>query len=355
LAIWQEPFAAFLHEATGLGAWLKSWFVAPDLASKVARALAVFASEATPTRFAEFMNALFSFVKVSKVRVWMIVDEAPEYDSRFAILWPQAQAVDVFRFVLTGSVGIASFSTKQGLSQWTWDMPVFIPVEVGAFALKLVDALDLDRKVLVDAFGLSTDVDETTVASLLGERLEELFGGVLGLTAECLLGMKKGQTLVEFALKLKGSGKGGVAWAMTKAIKDNGYSSLKALSIDWYNEFNSRENDWAILRDAGLCGSGAPRGVILRFGLGKIGLYLQTARETPCCTSCKTSRTCFPATTLASRATCWNWRPFSNGSEERRYARCCSRWRTARGYQNLLRSSWEAEACPLSGPTATAI
>jgi hypothetical protein len=154
LAIWQEPFAAYLHEATGLGAWLKSWFVAPDLASKVARALAVFASEATPIRFAEFMNALFSFAKVSKVRVWMIVDEAPKYDSRFAILWPQEQAVDVFRFVLTGSVGIANFTTKQGLSQRTWDVPVFTPVEVGAFALKLADALDLDRKVLVDAFGL---------------------------------------------------------------------------------------------------------------------------------------------------------------------------------------------------------
>eukprot|EP00978_Attheya_sp_CCMP212_P024947 scaffold79290_cov41-Attheya_sp.AAC.3 len=65
----------------------------------------------------------------------------------------------------------------------------------------------------------------------LGNRLEELFGGVLGHTAECLLGIKQGQTLADFALKLKGGSKGGVLCAFNATSKARGLS-LEALCKD---------------------------------------------------------------------------------------------------------------------------
>eukprot|EP00978_Attheya_sp_CCMP212_P024948 scaffold79290_cov41-Attheya_sp.AAC.4 len=149
LAEWKGPFVAFLrkYEATGLGAWTKSWFVAQDPvaveASKAARALDVFATEGAPTHFMEFQIALFNFVKASKMRVWMIVDKAIKYDSRFKIPWPQEQETDFFHFIMTGSIGIHDFVSMHGLSSWVWDLPVFTPQEAAAFALKLATALEL--------------------------------------------------------------------------------------------------------------------------------------------------------------------------------------------------------------------
>jgi hypothetical protein len=54
-------------------------------ASKAARALAFFATEGTPTRFMEHQIVLLNFVKASKMRMWMIVDEAVKYTSHFKI------------------------------------------------------------------------------------------------------------------------------------------------------------------------------------------------------------------------------------------------------------------------------
>ena len=52
---------------------------------------------------------------------------------------------------------------------------------------------------------------------------------------------------------------------MRKVIKDSAehqHISKEALVKDWINEVQSNENNWDCLRDAGLCGSSPPRGVI---------------------------------------------------------------------------------------------
>jgi hypothetical protein len=64
-----------------------------------------------------------------------------------------------------------------------------------------------------------------------------------------------------------------VEYAMQTTRKTTKYSSLKALCEDWFNKIKSFDNDWGFLRNAGLCGSGPPRGVILRFVLEHIGTY----------------------------------------------------------------------------------
>jgi len=95
---------------------------------------------------------------------------------------------------------------------------------------------------------------------------------VPGYTAELLMGLKKGKTLADYAVQLKcGKSDSSVLGAMKVAA--GGVQFLKALCEAWFNEINSRDNTWSFLCDAGLCGSGPPRGVILRFVLELIDVY----------------------------------------------------------------------------------
>jgi hypothetical protein len=283
LTIWRGQLETFLDKQTD-----------HDTVKEVKEKLDEFAKNANSINFKGFRKVLSKFVKKESVRVWLIVDETAKYHDMFDIPWPTGQGRDLFHFVLTGSKGISSFVGKRSLKAWVWDLPVFSPNETAVFAVKLAQALELPLEDLYDALGVKVetkkggkeekqagsdgaddDVDahaDEKYAELyenLGARLEELFGGVLGYTAECLLGLKKGESLTDYALQLKSSGSdSSVLGAMKAAAK--GDHNLEALCKAWFNLINRRDSDWGFLRDAGLCGSGAPRGVILRFVLENI-------------------------------------------------------------------------------------
>jgi hypothetical protein len=151
------------------------------------------------------------------------------------------------------------------LEKWVWDLPLMSGDEAATFAMELVAAKH--GKVEVDLWealsikkpdGDDEVVNENLAKMNLAEKLDELFGGVPGYTAELVQELCQGATLSSYLLTLSAR----VRSIIVKASKEGGFSSPEALATNWLIDLRSPENTWACIRDAGLCGSGPPRGVI---------------------------------------------------------------------------------------------
>jgi hypothetical protein len=290
LNVWGKQFTAFLQNKG-------------EEATDVQTKLEAFSNSPTPMAFKLFIKTLTTFTKDNGGRVWMMADEAAKYDTRFRIPWPQEQKADVFHFVFTGSKGIASFVTNRSLHKWVWDLPVFSVEEVATHALQLCILLKLSVRRLLDELGVkemvalssssssssslaAAEPDDNNIEHVtqetsesLGERLEELFGGVMGYTVECILALNKGESLGAFLAQLK-SGKSSSSVLGVMIVAANGIHNLESLCKAWFNLMKSPNNSWGFLCDVGLCDSGAPRGVILRYVIELIGYcYLPPTTE----------------------------------------------------------------------------
>ena len=241
---WQPELVTFLGQKEG--------------APAVVKALVEFAKTGLPDDFELFHDALYDFIHTSKSRVWLIVDEAASEElEKFRAYFPEEQERDVFHCVLTGSVGIASFVDKRHLEKWTWDLPLLTPSVAAEFAVAALAAKGANTVDLWSALGIKKPDDNAAAMENLGDQLHELFGGVAGYTAELVLALTKGETLSSFSLQLSAR----VRSIIVKASEKKAISP-EALARYWLAEIRSPENMWACVRDAGLCGSEAPRGVI---------------------------------------------------------------------------------------------
>jgi hypothetical protein len=134
---WQKELVAFLGQK--------------QCAETVNKALAQFADDGKPGSFRDFFVVLEDFTENTEARVWMIVDEAAtEEISSFPIVLPKDQDPSNFHFVLTGSVGIARFTSDRHLDKAVWDLPLFSPSEAATLAEKLHAALPKLEGVDVD-------------------------------------------------------------------------------------------------------------------------------------------------------------------------------------------------------------
>lgn len=113
----------------------------------------------------------------TKARVWVIADEATNFDTRFGVPWPEEREDDDFHFILTGSMGIATFVHKRHLEKCVWDLPLLSATASANFACKLAVELDLDLVKLYEIFNVKLAPADTR-NERLGERLVETFGGV---------------------------------------------------------------------------------------------------------------------------------------------------------------------------------
>ena len=132
------------------------------------------------------------------------------------------------------------------MKKHVFDLPLFTKDECLTFASRLCSNLKIN---LEDALGVPSDG--------IDDWLEERFGGVVGYIAEVCLEVAIGNTVSHYIKELSGR----VREVIINTAERRGLSN-EALSKDWLNEIQSNENNWDCLRDAGLCGSSSPRGVI---------------------------------------------------------------------------------------------
>ena len=216
---------------------------------------------------------LLERLRHTDVRVWMIVDEAAADQIQQQIPWvlPEDQKVALFNFIITGSVGIATLVSKRHLGKWCWDLPMFTPAEASRFAVDLHAALEVGDD-LWEALGIKKTADDTANMGNLGETLEELFGGVPGYTAELLLALKNGEALSQYVKVLSDRVRAIIVEATARRS-----ITAKELSEEWLNEMRVGDNNWAAVRDSGLCGSNPPRGVIFSKMLQWLFVYAPEA------------------------------------------------------------------------------
>jgi hypothetical protein len=254
--VWQEKLVAFLGEKEG--------------AEAVVTALSTFRDDGLPGDFEMFHDALRDFTRATGARVWLIVDEAASEELKtFRSYMPEEQEPDIFHSIITGSVGIASFVSDRHLEKWTWDLPLFAPLEAAQLATKLLTAKQSDNDVdMWDALGIKKSENNATANQDLGDALEELFGGVAGYTAELVLALVEGETLSAYVLKLSTR----VNAIIVKASEKKSISP-EALAKFWLDQMRATDNTWSCVRDAGLCGTEAPRGVIFSLMLKWLLIY----------------------------------------------------------------------------------
>jgi hypothetical protein len=212
----------------------------------VQSSLETFYKDALPESFGEFFFAVLQYIRSSGNVIWIVVDEAVSFEN-FPIDLPEEQNLGPFNWILTGSAGIGSWVSKRHLEKRVFDLPLFTAKECFEFAQKLCSSLGLDLGSRIDGIPL-TGVEDW---------LEERFGGVIGYVTEMLLEISKGNLLSQYMNDLSGR--------MNKVIGNAAnlkHISNGQLSKDWLNEIRSSRNNWDCLRDAGLCGSSAPRGII---------------------------------------------------------------------------------------------
>jgi hypothetical protein len=185
------------------------------------------------------------YAQSSEKRIWIIVDEVVLFKN-FPIRLPEEQDLGPFKWIITGSAGIGTWVAKRHIENLVFDLPLFRKDECVTFAAHLSTMLNIN---LEDTIGVP--------AAGIDDWLEERFGGVIGYIAELILEISKGKTVSQYMTILDDR--------MNKLIQETATKksiSNKQLAEDWLNEIKYRNNNWLSLRNAGLCGSYAPRGVI---------------------------------------------------------------------------------------------
>ena len=203
--------------------------------------------------------------------MWVLIDEVSKFEAtEFPITLPEEQRESPFNYIVTGSLGIASFIQKRHLEHFVWDLPTFTQNETGTFARKLAKPLDVN---LFEAFDIpksaGSNSDDAGDFTAVEAKLQDLFGGIPGYIAELLFGLKKGKSLSDYAYVLNDR--------IETIIKNvaNGDANMKELSRTWITGMRSPTNNWGSLRNAGLCGRNAPPGIIFTTILQNLLLYAQ--------------------------------------------------------------------------------
>ena len=210
--------------------------------------------------FGDFLFALWNHILLSNARVWIIVDEVVLFET-FPIQLPEDQNLGPFKWIVTGSAGIGSWVAKRHLEMFVFDLPLFSKEECADFANKLCNSLGIN---------LEHGIDGVPPAGI-DDWLEERFGGVVGYIAEMFLEISKGNLVSQYMSSLSNRIS---AIISNTAVKR--HISQRELSEDWLNEIKSDENTWSCLRDAGLCGSSPPRGVMFSLILKWLCIYAST-------------------------------------------------------------------------------
>ncbi|CAK4072485.1 unnamed protein product [Aphanomyces euteiches] len=131
--------------------------------------------------------------------------------------------------------------------------------ETAKLALRLQDALNIPTEVIEGAFGLNLD-DEEQTKDKIGDFLFGLFGGVPGYVAELFVALtRKNVALISYMAALK-------SYVHDIVEKELGVNIVENAGL-WLKTMKQVTDPWWFAREAGLCGSTPPRGVILRYML----------------------------------------------------------------------------------------
>lgn len=217
-----------------------------NIEDSVNSALDVLFRDADPRSFGEFLDSLVVFTRKTGKRIWIIVDEVVLFEN-FPIDLPEEQDLGPFNWIVTGSAGIGSWVSKRHLEKLVLDLPLFTKEECFEFAINLCNSLGINLENVIDGVPLEG----------IDDWLDERFGGVVGYIAEMLLEISKGSSVSQYMSSLSARVKRVISNTATKH-----HISQEQLVKDWLNEIKSDDNTWDCLRDAGLCGSSAPRGFI---------------------------------------------------------------------------------------------
>ena len=205
-----------------------------------------FYEDGLPQSFGKFFKALRQYTRKSGTRVWIIVDDVVLFEN-FPIDLPEEQGRGPFNWIVTGSAGIGTWVSKKHLQNLVFDLPLFTKEECFDFANSLCKSLNIN---------LENGIDGVPPAGV-DDWLEERFGGVVGYIAELFLDISNGNLVSQYILAL--------STRIMEVISNSAerrHISNEQLAKDWLNEIKSDENKWACLRNTGLCGSSAPRGII---------------------------------------------------------------------------------------------
>ena len=295
--VWKTNLETFLEKVSDQVAGTSD---VAKYANAALASLTTFAKNGTHDKFAKFHEDLDMCISEVRqlshsppVRLWMIIDEASSDEMRpFLIDLPEEQAESTFRYILTGSVGISHLVAERHLQNFVWDLPLFTRSESASLTWKLHEVLfpDAQRGGAAEASSSSSSLSSLSSSSSsstssassaasseafwdqlcvkgktegasdvfdinLGDKLEKLFGGVPGYITELMLELGNGGTLTSYTAKLSTR----VYDLILKEAKQR-HISDKDLAHGWLVAM--REGEWSGLRNAGLCGSSAPRGAI---------------------------------------------------------------------------------------------
>ena len=204
-----------------------------------------FYEDGRPESFGKFIKALRQNVRNNGTRIWIIVDEVVLFE-KFPISLPEEQDLGPFNWIVTGSAGIGSWVAKRHLEKLVFDLPLFTNDECLGFANRLCSELNVN---LEDTIGVPPDG--------IDDWLEERFGGVVGYIAEMVLEISRGNTVSQYLSSLEDRMN-----EIVSNVAKRRHISEEQLSSVWLKDIKSGSNRWSHLRDAGLCGSQSPRGVI---------------------------------------------------------------------------------------------
>ncbi|KAF0709601.1 Aste57867_5826 [Aphanomyces stellatus] len=166
-------------------------------------------------------------------RDFMVLNgELHHKSTKFPVSWPEEQNLTAFHCVLMGSVGMATFVAKRHLDKQVWDLPLFDRQETAILALRLQAALGIDTDVVEGALGLTLNDDDEQKMVNIGDVLG-FFGGV-ATSSDSSRHSKALGTNAEYQARL------------------------------WLDKMAGVKDPWFYARNADLCGSTLPRGVIFR-------------------------------------------------------------------------------------------
>jgi len=218
-----------------------------QMEGEVKTCLDQFYHDALPSSFGKFLKVLLELSQpsITVTRVWIIVDEVVLFD-KFPIKFPEEQDLGPFKWIITGSAGIGSWVAKRHLEKFVFDLPLFEKDECLEFTISLSSILNINVEDVLRVPSAGID-----------DWLEERFGGVIGYAAEMFLEISKGDSVTQYMMELSRRMK-----TIISNVAERRGCTEDQLSSVWLKEIKSKENQWDCLRNAGLCGSSPPRGII---------------------------------------------------------------------------------------------
>ena len=234
-----------------------------EMEGEITTSLDAFYIDTLPKSFGIFLSTLRRYIRNKKTNIWIIIDEVVLFEN-FPIDLPREQDIGPFHWIITGSAGIGSWVGKQHLGKLVFDLPPFSKAECVEFTSCLSNYLDEN---LEDALGVpSAGIDDW---------IEEKFGGVVGYISELLLDISKGITVSSNISMLNDR----IHEIFTNVAGRRGVSA-NMLALEWLSDMEIPVgNRWNRLRDAGLCGSSPPRGVIFASIVQYLCKYAYTSVE----------------------------------------------------------------------------